>query len=370
VHLTRLELTDFRCYGSAALDLPRSVILVTGPNGQGKTSLLEAIAWLATGQSFRRVPDGALIRDGADRAVMRGAVHASDRVRQIDVELRAAGRHRILLNGHPAARTRDLAGSLRVTVFAPDDLQLVKSGPAERRAYLDDLLVASVPRYAGVRADVDRVLRHRNALLRGGVRDEEARDTLAVFDEQLVSAGGELIRGRLRLVARLGAAVDRAYRSLAPHGRGVAASYRSDWADPDPAVEGVDAALRGALADKRRQELDRGLTLVGPHRDDWHLDIDGRDSRTHASQGEQRTLALALRLAAHHIVTDIVGSDPVLLLDDVFSELDGERAHALVAALPVDAQTVVTTAGSVPEGVTPDCHLEVGAGRVRTLDSP
>ncbi len=366
MHLARLELTDFRCYAAAALDLPPAVIVVTGANGQGKTSLLEAIAWLASGQSFRRVPDRALIRDGAERAVVRGGVQEDGRLRQIDVELRAAGRNRILLNGHPAARTRDLAGSLRVTVFAPDDLQLVKGGPAERRAYLDDLLVAGAPRYAGVRADVERVLRHRNALLRGGVRDQEARDTLAVFDEQLVQAGGELIRGRLRLVARLVGAVDASYRALAPRTRGVHASYQADWAEPDPTPADVDPALRATLAGKQRQEVERGTTLVGPHRDDWRLEIDGRDSRTHASQGEQRTLALALRLAAHRVVTDIIGSDPVLLLDDVFSELDAERAHALVTALPTDAQTVVTTAGSLPEGVTPACHLEVGAGRVRT----
>ena len=173
MHLARLELTDFRCYETVGLELPPAVILVTGANGQGKTSLLEAVAWLASGQSFRRVPDRALIRDGADRAVIRGGVTTDRTVRQIDVELRAVGRHRILLNGHPASRTRDLAGSLRVTVFAPDDLQLVKGGPAERRVYLDDLLVATAPRYAGVRADVERVLRHRNALLRSGVRDSD-----------------------------------------------------------------------------------------------------------------------------------------------------------------------------------------------------
>jgi DNA replication and repair protein RecF len=368
VHLARLELTDFRCYRSVALDLPAAVIVVTGANGQGKTSLLEAIAWLAGGQSFRRVPDNALIRLGADRAVVRGRVETDDSLRQIDVELRAAGRHRILLNGHPAARTRDLAGSLRVTVFAPDDLQLVKGGPAERRGYLDDLLVASAPRYAGVRTDVERVLRHRNALLRGGVRDQEARDTLAVFDEQLVQAGGELVRGRLRLVARLAGAVDRSYRALAERARGVVASYRSDWAPPDPEPGAVEAALRAAVAEQHRQEVERGVTLVGPHRDDWRLEIDGRDSRTHASQGEQRTLALALRLAAHRVVTDVVGTEPVLLLDDVFSELDGERARALVTALPGAAQTVVTTAGTLPVGVTPASHLEVGEGRV--VDAP
>ena len=371
VYLDSLELFDFRCYETVALQLPEAVIGVTGANGQGKTSLLEAMGWLALGHSFRRVPDGALIRDGAERAVIRGGVADGSRRRRVDVELRRVGRHRILLNGHPVARTRDLLGSIRVTVFAPDDLQLVKGGPGERRAYLDELLVGSAPRYAGVRVDVERVLRHRNALLRGGVRDTEARNTLAVFDDQLLRAGGELVRGRLRLLARLAPAVDVAYRSLARHARGVDAVYQPDWADPNPAVEQVEPALRAALARERRHELDRGITLVGPHRDECRLTIDGRDSRTHASQGEQRTLALALRLAAHRVVAEVVDSEPVLLLDDVFSELDRERAEALVAALPTGAQTVVTTAGAMPAGITPACHLEVGAGGVTgALPSP
>ncbi|HEV3452050.1 MAG TPA: DNA replication/repair protein RecF [Acidimicrobiia bacterium] len=364
MYLARLELLDFRCYESVALELPAAVIGVTGANGQGKTSLLEAMGWLALGHSFRRVPDGALIRDGAERAVIRGVVGNGSGTRSVDVELRQVGRHRILLNGHPAARTRDLLGSLRVTVFAPDDLQLVKGGPGERRGFLDELLAASAPRYAGVRGDVERVLRHRNALLRAGVRDREARATLAVFDDQLVQAGGELVRGRLRLLARLAPAVDAAYRALAPHTLHVRTAYHPGWADPDPPVDQVEAALRAALERERRRELDRGVTLVGPHRDDCRLTIDERDSRTHASQGEQRTLALALRLASHRVVAEVVGSEPVLLLDDVFSELDGERAAALVAALPSGAQTVVTTAGTLPAGITPACHLEVGAGRV------
>jgi DNA replication and repair protein RecF len=363
VHLATLELTEFRCYPSVRLEFPPGVILVTGANGQGKTSLLEAVAWPALGRSFRGVPDDALIRIGADQAVLRAAVVDSEATRRADVELRRVGRNRILLNGHPTARARDLFGTLRVTVFAPDDLQLVKGGPGERRAYLDDLLTASVPRYAGVRADVDRVLRHRNALLRGGVRDQEARDTLAVFDDQLVQAGGELIRGRLRLVTRLAPAVDEAYRLLAIDSPGVRAAYEAEWSDGDLTAETVAERLRDGLERRRRQETDRGVTLTGPHRDEWRLTIADQDSRTHASQGEQRTLALALRLAAHHVLADVVGSQPVLLLDDVFSELDPHRARALVECLPA-TQTLVTTAGVVPDGVTPEVRLTVDRGHV------
>jgi DNA replication and repair protein RecF len=274
----------------------------------------------------------------------------------------------VLLNRHPLTRTRDLLGLLRVTVFAPDDLQLVKSGPSERRQYLDDLLVAIAPRYEAARADYDRVLRHRNALLRGHARDDEALATLDVFDEQLVSAGGELVRGRLGLVDRLLPVVDESYRRLAvDDGLAVDARYEAEWAaGPDQAVSAADveARLRSALAARRRQEQERGVTLVGPHRDEWRLSIRGLDSRTHASQGEQRTLALALRLAGHRVCSDIVGSAPVLLLDDVFSELDEQRALSLVKHLPA-GQTLVTTAGSVPDGIVPDLRLRVTAGTVR-----
>jgi DNA replication and repair protein RecF len=365
VHLATLELRDFRCYEAAALELPAGVIAITGANGQGKTSLLEAAGWIALGHSFRGVPDHALVRQQAERAIVRAGVHDGESIRRADVELRAAGRHRILVNGNPVSRTRDLLGVLRVTVFAPDDLQLVKGGPADRRAYLDELLTSSAPRYASVRADLDRVLRHRNALLRGGVRDAEARATLAVFDDQLVHTAGQLARGRLRLLDRLAPAVHDAYQRLAPDQGTVDAVYEAEWSpDGPPGEEDVDTQLRAALERHQRQEIERGLTLVGPHRDEWHLTIGGRESRTHASQGEQRSLALGLRLAAHRVVTEVVGTQPVLLLDDVFSELDHARSRALVAALPDQTQTVITSAGALPSGVTPSLHVHVHAGRI------
>ena len=370
MHVATLELTDFRCYRSARLELPPAVIALTGANGQGKTSLLEAVGWLALGRSFRGVPDSALVRAGTEQAIVRGAIADGESVRRVDIELHVAGRHRLQVNGHPLARTRDLTGTLRVTVFAPDDLQLIKGGPGERRVYLDDLLTSSVPRYGAVRADLDRVLRHRNALLRGGARDHEARDTLDVFDEQLVRAGGELIRGRLRLLHRLTPAVDDAYRRFAAEREGVHATYQGEWSPEDPTPELVDEQLRAALQRRRVQELERRVTLVGPQRDEWRLTIAGRDSRTHASQGEQRTLALALRLAAHHILSEVVGTAPVLLLDDVFSELDAERSRLLVASLPAAGQTIVTTAGLIPEGITPSVHLDVRDGRITTVASP
>jgi DNA replication and repair protein RecF len=368
MQVTLLEVTDFRCYESARLELPAGVSVVVGANGQGKTSLLEAIGWASTGRSFRGVPDAALVRDGAERAVLRTAIEeGSGRTRLVEVEIRSVGRNRVLLDRHAIQRTRDLSGALRVTVFSPDDLQLVKGGPAHRRSYLDDLLVASAPRYAAAHTDYERVVRQRSALLKSGVRDEAARTTLEVFDEQLVRAGAELVRGRLRLTARAAPRVDGAYRELAGEGERIDAHYAAEWAEgatPDP--DAVAPALVAALARLRSRELERGTTLVGPHRDEWRLLVDGLDSRTHASQGEQRTLALALRLGGHRVVADTIDDEPVLLLDDVFSELDDRRSAALVKHLPA-AQTIVTTAHAVPTGVHPALRLRVDAGQVEEL---
>jgi len=250
-------------------------------------------------------------------------------------------------------------------VFAPDDLQLVKGGPAERRGYLDELLVALAPRYEAVRAEFDRVLKQRNALLRQGLRGSDAGSTLVVFDDQLVRAGTELVRGRLRLTARLLPALRNAYRGLAGPGDEVDAAYEAEWAEGTVplAADDVEELLRAALVARHAAEVDRGVTLVGPHRDEWRVRLNGLEARTHASQGEQRTLALGLRLAGHAVVADVVGTEPVLLLDDVFSELDPARAEALVAELP-GGQTLITTASAVPGSVHPERRLRVVDGRV------
>lgn len=345
--------------------LPSGVTVVSGANGEGKTSLLEALGWAATTRSFRGVPDAALVRSGTEAAYMRVSVQESDREQLMEAEIRAVGRNRVRVNRHPLTRARDLLGLVRVTVFAPDDLQLVKGGPAERRAYLDDLLVAVAPRYDAVRTEVDRVLKQRNALLRQGMRGPDAESTLVVFDEQFLRAGSELVRGRLRLTDRLLPAVRDAYRGLAGDVDDVDATYEAEWAEGSvtPDVDDVEKLLRAALVARRGAELDRGITLVGPHRDEWRVRLAGLDARTHASQGEQRTLSLGLRLAGHKVCAEVVGTEPVLLLDDVFSELDPARAEALVAELPT-GQTLITTASAVPGSVHPDRRLRVRAGHV------
>jgi DNA replication and repair protein RecF len=366
----RLWLTDFRCLREIDVELASGLTVLQGANGQGKTSLLEAIGWVARARSFRGVTDAMLVRSGADVAIVRAEVTTSERPQLFEAEIRVAGRNRILCNRQVVTRARDLHGLLRVTVFAPDDLALVKGGPSERREFLDELLAMLAARYDAARSDFERVLKQRNALLRAGVRDEEARVTLDVFDEQLVHAGAELTRGRLRLLERLVVETSGAYASLASDERPVTAEYVSE-ASPVPLTsagadaDAVEGLMRASLERRRRAEIDRGLTLVGPHRDELHLMIDGLDARAQASQGEQRTLALALRLAGHLVVRDLAGAAPVLLLDDVFSELDAQRAAALVHNLP-PGQTLLTTAGALPPDVVAQRVLAVHAGRVET----
>jgi DNA replication and repair protein RecF len=364
VHLAALWLTDFRCYEEATLRFPPGVTVICGANAQGKTSLLEAVGWAATGKSFRGVPDSALVRAGRDTAILRAEVVDDERVQLLEAEIRASGRNRVQLNRNAVQRSRDLLGLMRVTVFAPDDLQLVKGGPAGRRDYLDDLLVALSPRYEAARSDYERVLKQRNALLRGGLRGEDAIGTLDVFDLQLAAAGAELARGRVKLLERLVPAVADAYAELAGARTPITTSYEAEWAPGDGGLDrDLQEALLDAFASHRKGEVERGVTLVGPHRDEWRLLVGGMESRTHASQGEQRTLALALRLGGHRLCGELTGSPPVLLLDDVFSELDDQRAVALVAHLGA-GQTLVTTAGSVPSGITADRTVRVDRGQV------
>lgn len=364
MRVDRLWLRDFRCYEEVALELGPGCTVVRGANGQGKTSLLEAVGWLATARSFRGVPDAALVRSGAEEAIVRAELHPTpDREVLVEVAIRAVGRNRVLINKQASNRRRDLVEHLRVTVFAPDDLELVKGSPSQRRTYLDDLLEASAHRFAGVRTELERVLRQRNALLKSRIRSAEDRTTLEVLDDRLVASAGELIRGRLDLARRLVPHVEHAYASLAGDAPGFHATYAAGWTDDVVEDARVEEQLRGAIGALRAREQERGVTLVGPHRDDWRLELHDLDARHHASQGEQRTLALALRLGGHHLVSEVVGAEPVLLLDDVFSELDAARSAALVRNLP-RAQTLLTTAGLVPEGVVADAWWRVDGGTV------
>lgn len=369
MRLLSLSLSDFRCYRSAEFEPAAALSAVVGDNGHGKTSLLEAVGWMASTRSFRGVPDSALVRNGADAAIIRGRIERGGRERLIEAEVTRQGRNRVQVNRQAVARAKALAETLIVTVFAPDDLELIKGGPALRRGYLDDLLAAASPRLAGSRSEYERVVRQRNALLRGGIRSAEDRSTLEVWNQQLAAKGAELVHGRLRLLDRVGGPMAKAYADLTGTSAGgtVEGAYEAEWAPeglPDEAAA-IESRLTEAIDELGRREIERGRTLVGPHRDEWRLQIDGLDARSHASQGEQRSLALGLRLAGHAVLTEIVGETPVLLLDDVFSELDPHRSEALVHHLPA-GQAIITTATELPPELAVDRVVTVHDGIVGT----
>lgn len=353
----RLELLDFRNYPSATFELHPGITAVVGLNGQGKTNLAEALAYLATLDSFRGAPNEALIRTGAEAAIVRATVvHDDGREVLVELEVSRLGRNRAQVNRQRLARARDLLGVMRVSVFSPDDLTLIKGGPQERRTFLDTTLVALAVKYDALRLELDRIVRQRNVLLKqaGGRLTEEIGLTLDVWDAKLAEVGDRLGHARAVLVERLQPAVLTAYDDLAERPTDVTVRYAPAWRA---------TGLQDSLAAARHDDVRRGVSTVGPHRDEVDLAIAGLPARTHASQGEQRTLALALRLAAHRLVTERAGTAPVLVLDDVLSELDPRRSTKLLEHLPA-GQVILTTAGVLPDAAHPDAIVRIEAGAV------
>ena len=356
--IQRLELVDFRNYSAATFELTPGTTVVVGDNGQGKTNLTEAIAYLATLGSFRGVGADALVRFGAAVSIVRAEIRDDDgRQSLIEAEITPSGRGRVQINRQRLARTRDLLGIVRVTVFSPDDLALVKGGPADRRRFMDDALVALATKHDEMRLELDRILRQRNNLLRqvGGRLDADAARTLDVWDDKLAATGEQFGRARAALIERATPHITAAYARLAGQTASVVVTYAPHW-------RGV-GGLAAALAKARTDDLRRGVSTVGPHRDELDLQLGAMPARTHASQGEQRTLALALRLGVHHLVTEHTGSTPVLVLDDVLSELDARRAAALLEMLPA-GQVVITTAGAIPSTATPERVIRIARGAI------
>jgi DNA replication and repair protein RecF len=376
VHLTRLALTDFRSYADLSIELGPGVATFTGPNGMGKTNLVEAIGYLATLGSHRVATDAPLVRHGAERAVVRAAVTGAGGRALVEVELNPGRANRVRLNRAQLPRPRDILGALRTVLFAPEDLALVKGDPGERRRFLDDLLVATAPRYAGLRADYERVLRQRTALLKSagakghlrGAARESMTATLDAWDAQLARTAAPLLAGRLRLVAALRPHVAAAYGTVSggPPDVGPAMTYRASALDaegPDASGTGgngeddqvpvLEAAMLKSLAGVRASELDRGVCLVGPHRDELELSLGGLPARGYASQGESWSLALALRLASFALLREL-NEDPVLILDDVFAELDAGRRDRLAGMIAGAEQVLITAAvpADVPSVLT------------------
>jgi DNA replication and repair protein RecF len=382
VHLTRLGLTDFRSYAELSVELGPGVTTFSGPNGEGKTNLVEAISYLATLSSHRVATDAPLVRRGADRAVLRAAVSGAQGGTLVEIELNPGRANRVRLNRAPMPRPRDILGALRTVLFAPEDLALVKGDPGERRRFLDELLVATAPRYAGVRADYERVLRQRTALLKSagakghlrGAARESMTATLDAWDAQLAQAGAPLLAGRMRLVAALRRHVTAAYEAVSGSSPGEsceisyrASAFNNNEFDNDVAVlegAGLEVAMLKALAGVRSSELDRGVCLVGPHRDELELFVGGLPARGYASHGESWSLALALRLASFALLRE-GREDPVLILDDVFAELDVGRRDRLAALVAGGEQVLITAAvlADVPE-VLAGARFTVRAGVV------
>jgi DNA replication and repair protein RecF len=355
VRLRHLWLTDFRNHAHLDLELPPGLTVVTGPNGAGKTALLEAVGFLSTLGSFRGAASDALIRSGEGQAIVRGEVTREGRELLVECEI-AVGRTIAQLNRQQGARRRDLLEALRVSVFTPDDLVLVKGGPGERRRFLDDAVVELRPRDDALRQELERILRQRNTLLRqaAGHLGADVGMTLDVWDQKLAAVGEEIAERRAEVVGDLGPLVAESYRRLAGREVEVGLTYRRSW---------VDGSLADALAAARAEDVRRRASTVGPHRDDLDLTLAGLPARVQASQGEQRSLALALRLGVHRLVADRVGAPPVLLLDDVFSELDAGHSHALVELLPA-GQALLTTAGDLPTGIDPERRLSLADGKI------
>jgi DNA replication and repair protein RecF len=355
VHLSRLTLTDFRSYDNAEVAFEPGVTTFVGLNGQGKTNLVEAVGFLANQTSHRVAKDLPLIRAECPQALLAARIRWLDRELALELEINARGANRARVAGAPR-RPREALGVLRTVLFAPEDLALVKGDPSARRKFCDELLVARTPRLAGVLTELDRVVRQRSALLRSaagarrrGATVELLSESLAVWNEQLADVGSDLAVARLQLVADLRQPVVRAYESVAPGAGPADLDYQASWW-PESGTPPADrdltrAALLASMADRQREEMDRGITLVGPQRDDLQLTLGALPAKGYASHGESWSIALALRLASFELLGNALdsGGDPVLILDDVFAELDRTRRRRL-AELVLPAEQVLVTA--------------------------
>ncbi|MRG58957.1 DNA replication/repair protein RecF [Agromyces sp. CFH 90414] len=387
MHVERLSLTDYRNYARAELELTPGATVLVGRNGQGKTNLVESIGYLATLGSHRVSGDQALVRAGADAAIVRALLAHGDRRVLAELQINRQGANKAQLNRSPA-KPRDLPRYVHSVLFAPEDLAIVRGEPSVRRRLLDELLVQRAPRLAGVMGDYDRVLKQRNTLLKSararGLR-ADALPTLDIWDERLVALGSEIIDQRVALIGELAEPLQAAYRSIvdADHGPAVRPVLSIDGADPDDAMpeasapdDGQEGATgpTGATAERfatalrahRSRELERGLTLAGPHRDDALLLLNGLPAKGYASHGESWSFALALRLASAELLRrDSATGDPVLILDDVFAELDRLRRERLAGAIAGFEQVLVTAAvlEDVPAPLT-DRIVHIEAGRI------
>jgi len=377
VHVTSVTLEDYRSYATVTVPLTEGVTTFVGRNGVGKTNLVEAVGYASSLSSHRVSSDAPLVRTGAERAMIRLDLTRGGRAVSLEVEVAPGRSNRARLNRGAVTRAREILGVLTTVIFAPEDLSLIKGDPGERRRFLDDLSVQLRPAFAGVRADYERVLKQRNALLRSAASGGRGGvdQTLRIWDEQLAAHGADIMVQRAHLVDQLSEPVREAYRALAPESGELSlamASAAVPGAADQLGRDAVVAALLSAMEDRRREEIARGVTLVGPQRDDLTIGLGDHPAKGYASHGESWSCALALKIGAFHLLRDVGdGGDPVLILDDVFAELDTGRRDRL-ATLVADAEQVLITA-AVAEDIPPALvgqrvDVEPGSARARSGD--
>lgn len=378
--MRHLTLRDFRSYESADLEFDSGISTFVGLNGQGKTNAIEAIGYLASLSSHRVSNDGPLVRSGAEQAIVRAAVVRDEREQQVELEINPGRANRARLGKSPVTRPRDILGTLRTVLFAPEDLALVKGDPSERRRFLDDLLVARQPRWAGARSDYDKILKQRNALLKSARTSPDraaALATLPVWDSHLATVGANLVYARLRLLRDLQPYLQLAYDEVSAGQWEARTTYKSSMYDEladqlaageVPDVAELEAGFAKSFEQQHRSEVERGITLVGPHRDDIVLGLGALPAKGYASHGESWSFALALRIASYQLLRHDVGTDPVLVLDDVFAELDAGRRRRLALMIGDCEQVLITAAvdDDVPESLT-GRHFSVSLGSVQPV---
>ena len=344
MRISSLELGDFRNHANLALTFEAGATTIIGRNGRGKTNIVEAINFLATLGSHRVSSDFPLLRHGTTQAKILATVHKDDRAAQVEIEINDGKQNRVILNGGPLSRPRDILGLVHTVVFAPEDLALVKGDPGDRRKYLDEFATQMSPRVAAVRSDFDKVLKQRNALLKSAGRralSDSAKQTLDVWNDQFVSHAVSLTTARLEALSSLRPFIESHGDAISGNTEELRATYSSKWLTH--VEEDLETQLRDALAHRQQDEIDRGLTLVGPHRDDIDIELAGLPAKNFASHGQSWSIALALRLATFDVLRSH-HDDPILILDDVFAELDVRRRERLIASLQGVEQTLVTAA--------------------------
>lgn len=340
--LSYLQLTNFRSYENLELRLTPGTTTYVGSNGEGKTNIVEAIGFLAYLRSHRTSSDNPLIKLGYEKAYIRAKVETAGREELLEVEINQGRANRARINQQPVRSTRELLGHLRAVLFTPEDLSLVKGDPTERRDFLDTLLISRTPRYAGVIADYEKALKQRNVLLKNRPHDRD----LIPWDEHLARYGAQLIAARLQLISDLMPYVIDSYQNIS-EGDQISATYKSSQDLQGKTAVELEGEIASLIPNLRRAELERGVTLVGPHRDDLLLTLGPTPVKGYASQGESWSYALALRMGAYQLLSNEgggVGAQPVLILDDVFAELDSLRRGALLSLIDESEQVFVTAA--------------------------